>query len=101
MDLYYSYSREDYTACSNTYPKDVLKTLHKMMKSYYFLSKHPKHEVKFPTHGSKPPPKHPNSIRMSNLPGANENADFSVGQSTNTFIREPRRKEHPAGSEQS
>ena len=49
------------------------------------FSKHSKFEVEFPADGSKPPPKHPSSIRKSNIPAPIEDADFITGES-NTFI---------------
>jgi hypothetical protein len=56
MDLYYTRMHHECQACSKSYPKDMSKTFDKLMKSYYFLSKHPKFKVEFPTDGSKSPP---------------------------------------------
>ena len=64
----------------------------KLMKSYHFVSKHPKFEEEFPTDGSKPPPKHPNSIQKADLPDhlsdTNLDPDFNE-----TFVRAPNKKE--------
>jgi hypothetical protein len=57
MDLYYARIHEEYSACSHSYPKDCPKNFQKLMKTYNFLSQHPKFEVEFPVDGSKPPPK--------------------------------------------
>ena len=51
MDLYYGRIREAYSARSHTYPKDCPKSFQKLMKTYYFLSQHPKFEVEFPPDG--------------------------------------------------
>lgn len=67
MDLYYSQMGDEYTLCAHTYVKDMQKTFSKLMKAYYFLSKHPKIEVKFPRDGSKPPPKNPSSIKKNKI----------------------------------
>ncbi len=47
MDLYYGRIQEEYSARSHTYPKDCPKSFQKLMKTYYFLSQHPKVEVDF------------------------------------------------------
>jgi hypothetical protein len=67
MDRYYARMRHEYRACSKSYLKDIPKTFDKL-KSYHFLSKHPKFEVEFPTDRWKPPPKHPNSVQKADLP---------------------------------
>ena len=100
MDLYYSRMHEEYSAHSHAYPKDCPKTFQKHMKAYHFLSQHPKFEVEFPTDSSKPPPKHPNSIRKGNLPEALEDA-FNDSEESNTFVKVPSRKDQPNGREKS
>ena len=61
------------------------KTFSKLTKAYFFLSKHPKFEVEFPTDGSKPSPKLPNSIKKSSIPDSR------------TFVRVPTQRDCPAG----
>ena len=70
------------------------------MKAYHFLSQHPKFEVEFLTDGSKPPPKHPNSIRKGSAPDALDDAAKNLNESK-TFIKLPSKKECPSGREQS
>jgi hypothetical protein len=100
MDLNYARICHEYHARSKSYAKDMPKTFDKLMKSYHFLSKHPKFEVEFPTNGSKPPPKHPNSIRKADLPDnlSDTNPD---PEATETFVRLPQKKDRPAGREYS
>ena len=89
--------REEYTSRSHSYSKDMPKSFNKLMKAYYFLSKHPKFEVEFPTDGSKPPPKHPNSIKKSTIPESLQDEVFN--DESNTFVRAPSRKDRPSGRE--
>ena len=100
MDLYYARIREEYSACSHTYPKDCPKNFKKLMKTYLFLSQHPKFEVDFPVDGSKPPPKHPNSIRKQSAPDSLADLTEKADES-NTFIRLPTRNDRPSGKEKS
>ena len=97
MDLYYARMRDDYAARSHSYSKDMPKSFNKLMKAYYFLSKHPKFEVEFPTDGSNPPPKHPNSIKKSTLPETLQDEVFN--DDSNTLVRAPSMKDHPSGRE--
>jgi hypothetical protein len=100
MDLYYIRIREEYSSRSHTYPKDCPENFQKLMKAYHFLSQHLKFEVEFPVHGSKPPPKHPNSIRKTSALDSLEDLVDKPDEST-TFVRLLTRKEHPSGREQS
>jgi hypothetical protein len=100
MDLYCGRIREEYSARSHTYPKDCPKSFQKLMKTYYFLSQHPKFEVEFPPDGSRPPPKHPNSIQRQSAPVVLEDT-FNENEDSNTFVKAPSRKERPSGREQS
>lgn len=100
MDLYNARMHHEYSGHLKNYPKDLLKTFDKLMKSYHFLSKHPKFEVEFPPDGSKPPPKHPNSMQKADLSDHLSNtildSDFNE-----MFVRSPNKKERPAGREYS
>jgi hypothetical protein len=100
MDLYYARMHEEYATRSHTYTNDMPKTFNKLMKAYYFLSKHPKFEVEFPPDGSKPPLKHPSSIGKTNLLESLEDVT-NHNEESNTFMRAPSMKERPAGTEQS
>ena len=100
MDLYYSRMREEYAARSHTYVKDCPKSFLKLMPTYKFLSEHPKFEVEFPPDGSKPPAKHSNSIRKSNMPEDLADA-LDVSDESKTFLKLPSRKERPPGREKS
>jgi hypothetical protein len=98
MDLYYGRMHEEYAAGSHTYPKDVLKTLTKVMKASFFLNS--TFEVEFPVDGSKPPPKHPYSICRNNL--LDSHGDLrSDPENGNTFVKTPGKKEQPTRREQS
>ena len=66
------------------------------MTKYYFLSQHPKFEVEFPPDGSKPPPKHPNSIQKQSVPEVLEGT-FNENEESNTFVKAPSQKERPSG----
>jgi hypothetical protein len=72
MDLYFKCMREIYASESHTYKKDVLRDFLKCMKAY-FLSSHPKFEVKIPTNGLRLPSKNPNNL-IANVP-ADQNLD--------------------------
>jgi hypothetical protein len=98
MDLYYSRMWEEFASRSHRYSKDMPKTFNKLMKAYFFLSKHPKFEVEFPTDGSKPPPKHPNPIKKSSLHDSLQDPE-EYNEESNTFVRAPTRKDRPAGRE--
>jgi hypothetical protein len=92
MDLYYSRIRHEYQARSKSYAKDMPKTFDKLMKSFHFLSKHPKFEVKFPTNGSKPPIKHPNSFRCADTLDNVSDTNFNH-EASESFVQLPKRKE--------
>lgn len=98
MDLYYSRMREEYASRSHTYVKDCPKTFNKLMKVYHFLSQHPKFEIEFPPDGSRPPPKHPNSIRKGTAHESTGDTEQNLDESK-TFLKLPSRKERPAGRE--
>ena len=70
------------------------------MKAYHFLCQHPKYVVEFPVDGSKPPPRHPNSIRKTSAPDSLEDL-FDKPDKFTTFVRLPTGKERPSGREQS
>jgi len=92
MDLYYSRIRHEYQARSKSYAKDMPKTFDKLMKSFHFLSKHPKFEVEFPTNRSKPPTKHPNSVRCADPLDNLSNTNFDP-ETSESFMRLLKRKE--------
>ena len=84
--------KEEYAVCVNK--RYMPKIFSKLMKAYHVLSKHPKFEVEFQRGGSRPPPKHPNSIRKTNQPSLEQ----IVGNSeSNTFMSAPARIDRPAG----
>ena len=56
--------------------------------------------MEFPVDGSKPPPKHPNSIRKASAPDSLEDLGDTPDEST-TFVRLSTTKECPSGREQS
>jgi hypothetical protein len=70
------------------------------MKGYYFLSKHPKFEIEFPTDGSKPPSKHACTIRRNQV-NVDAIKEDIIPETANTFVRLPSRNAHPPGREQS
>jgi len=76
--------------------KDCPKTFSKLMEAYHFLNQHPKFEVEFLTEGSKPLPKHPNSIRKGSATEALHDTVQNLDESK-TFMKMPSREEHPSG----
>ena len=70
------------------------------MKSFHFLSKHPKFEVEFPTDRSKPPTKHPNSFRCADTLDKVSDTNFDR-EASESFVRLPKSKERPAVREYS
>ena len=92
MDLYYGRMHEEYFAHSPTYPKICPKTSQNHMKTYCILNQHPEFEVEFPKDGSKPPPKHLNSIQKCSVPEELEDA-FNQNEESNTFVKLPSRKD--------
>ena len=71
----------------------------KLMKAYFFLTKHPKFEVEFPVDGSKPLPKHPYPIRKNNILDTQVDLSFDP-ENGSTFVGTPGKKERPVGREQ-
>ena len=67
---------------------------------FHLLSQHPKFEVEFLVDGSRPPHRHPNSIRKTSVLDSLEVLVDKPDKST-TFVRLPTRKESPTGREKS
>ena len=94
MDLYYQRMHAIFSAESHSYKKDVPHDFVKCMKAYYFISVHPKFEVKIPIDGTKPPSKYPNALASEEL------LDSGIsGKPNMSFVIRPPKKSRPAGRE--